>query len=578
MKRSRIVLVVLVIALLAGAALLWRSAPTQVSPARTPQRGGQITASMRGEPQSYNRLVDRSSQTELIANLTQARLVRVNRLTFELEPRLAERWEASPDGRTYTVHLRPGLTWSDGAPFTSADVLFTMEAIFAPKSGVVITSALTVDGKPITATALDPATVVFTYPGPFGPGLRLLDNLWILPKHKLEPALRAGTFAKAWDTRTPPADIVGMGAFVIREYQPGQRVVLDRNPRYWRRDDEGQPLPYLDRIVLEIVPDQNTELLRLTSGALDLVSSELRAEDYVPVKRAADQGQLTLLDLGIGPDADSFWFLLKPEAKAKDPRFAFVQRREFRQAISHAIDRRAFADTVYLGAAVPIWGPVTPGNKPWYSADVPQYPYDVERARALLRGIGLEDRNGNGVVEDRAGTEARFVVLTQRGVTHYERALQFLRDELRKVGIALDIAPLELGAMIERMLTSNYDAIYFRFLLSDLDPALTKDFWLSSGSARVWNLAQSSPATEWERELDALIREQSATIDPARRRELFNQAQRLFAENLPLLNFVAPRLYYAHNARLRGVAASTLRPNVFWSVDTLSVSRPSPTE
>ena len=577
MRRSHVLILVVLLALLVGAAAWWRISPKPAAEAAAgARRGGQVVASIRGEPRSWNRLVDRTLQTEIVSALTQARLVRINRATFELEPWLAERWEASDDGLTYTMHLREGIAWSDGTPFTADDVVFSLEALFVPGSGAVLGPALTVADRPIAARAADPHTVVFTYPAPSGPGIRLLDNLWILPKHKLEASLRAGTFKDSWNTRTPPADVAGLGPFVLESYEPGQRVTFARNPRYWRRDAAGVPLPYLERVVLEIVGDQNTELLRLTSGTLDIPAGELRPEDYVVVKRAADTGGLALLDLGVGPDADSFWFLLKPEAKKADPRFAFLQRREFRQAISHAIDRQQFADTVYLGAAVPIWGPVTPGNPQWYWADVPKYPHDLARARALLRGIGLEDRNGNGVVEDRAGTEARFTVLTQRGVSHYERATRLLRDEVAKAGIALDIAPLDITTMIGRMLEGNYDAIYYRFLLTDLDPGLARDFWWSSGSARVWNLAQASPATGWERRIDALMTEQVSAQDPARRREIFNEVQRIFAENLPILHFAAPRLYFAHSARLRGVTPSTLRPNVLWNADTLSVADAAP--
>ena len=572
--RSRILTIVLAVCVLIGAAIAWRTASTPSVTAR-PQRGGQLIASIRSEPKSFNRLVVRDQTVELVAVLTQGRLVRINRATFELEPQLAERWEISPDGRTYTLHLRPGVTWSDGAPFTSADVLFTLDAVFTPKSGAVIGSALTVDEKPITATAPDASTVVFTYPAPSGPGIRLLDNLWILPKHKLEPALRAGTFANAWNSKTALTDIVGTGPFIVSEYQPGQRVVLDRNPRYWRTADDGGALPYLDRIVLEIVGDQNAEILRLTSGDVDLTQNELRAEDYVPVKRASDQGRLRLVDLGVGPDADGFWFCLKPEAKSRDPRFVFVQKPEFRRAISHAVNREQFAEAVFLGAAVPVWGPITPGNKPWFWPDVPRYEYNTARATEILRGLGLEDRNGNGVLEDTQGTEARFTVITVRGNSAMERGAAVLRAELAKVGIALDVAPLEFGAMINRLLTSNYDAIYYRPLFTDLDPAINKDYWLSSGSGHFWNFEQKTPATEWEGRIDSLMQEQAATIDPARRRDLFNQVQRIFAENLPVLYFVAPRLYYAHSARVSGATPSVLRPPVLWNADTLSVSGPS---
>ncbi|HEY6360443.1 MAG TPA: ABC transporter substrate-binding protein, partial [Vicinamibacterales bacterium] len=477
----------------------------------------------------------------------------------------------SADGRTHTLHLRPGVTWSDGTPVTSADVVFSLEAVFDPKSNSVLTELLSVGGDPIRATAPDAQTVVVTYPRPSGQGLGLLDVLSILPKHKLEAAVKGGAFASAWNAQTPPSEFTGTGPFVLREYQPGQRLILDRNPRYWRKAPDGGALPYLDRLVFEIVPEQNAELLRLQSGAADLTNSELRPEDYVPVRRAEQQGQLRLMELGVSPDADALWFCLKPDVKKKDPRFAFVQKREFRQAISHAVDREQFAETVFLAAAVPVWGPVTPGNKPWFWPDVPRYPYDVTRARELLKSIGLEDRNGNGIVEDAAGTEARFTVITQQGIGWYERGTAVLRDEAAKVGIAFDVAPLEFGAMIERMLACNYDAIYMRPLITDLDPAGVLDFWLSSGGAHLWNMGQRSPGTDWERQIDTIMLEQASTIDPERRRTLFNDAQRIFAENVPVLYFVAPRMYGAHSARLSGVVPSVMRPQVLWSADTLSV-------
>ena len=558
--------------LLGGAYFLWQS-PDDAGPSSAPavRRGGQIVASVRGEPRSFNRFVVSDLTSVLVSELTQGRLVRINRNTFELEPWLAETWEASPDGRTYTLHLRPGVTWSDGTPFTSADVLFSVRAVFDPKVESGLASALMVAGQPIRATAPDPQTVVFTYAGPSGPGVGLLNNLTILPKHKLEAALNAGTLGSAWDSKTPLTEIVGTGAFVIREYQPGQRLVLDRNPRYWRKAADGEALPYLDRVVLEMVPEQNAELLRLQSGSTDLTYTELRSEDYVAARRGEEEGRLKVIELGVAPDAEAFWFCLKPEAKKADKRFAFVQKPEFRRALSYAVDREAFAETVYLGAAVPVWGPITPGNKVWFWPDIPRYPHSLDRAKELLREIGLEDRDGNGVVEDASGTEARFTVITQRG--RYERGTSVLRDAVKEVGVVLDLAPLEFGAMLKRLLACDYDAIYMLPLVTDLDPAGNLDFWLSSGSAHFWNLEQKTPATEWERRIDTLMLEQASSIDPERRKMQFEAVQRIMAENLPVLHFAAPRMYYAHSARLQGVVPSVQRPPVLWNADSLSVSQ-----
>jgi peptide/nickel transport system substrate-binding protein len=236
------------------------------------------------------------------------------------------------------------------------------------------------------------------------------------------------------------------------------------------------------------------------------------------------------------------------------------------------VDREEFAETVFLGAAVPIWGPVTPGNQQWFTPNLPRYRYDAARARELLRSIGLEDRNNNGVVEDETGTEARFTVLTQRGITYYEEGATVIRDYAKAVGIALDIAALDAGTLFERVEACNYDAAYIRPLMTDLDPALGMDFWLTSGGTHLWNMNQKAPATAWEMEIDRLITEQARISDPERRKTLFNDAQRIFAENLPVLYLAAPRLYYAHSTRLRGVVPSVLRPQILWNADMLSVS------
>src|SRR5688500_12504984 len=198
------------------------------------KRGGQIVGSIRSEPRSFNRLLASDQASDLVSLLTQGPLIRTNRVSFALEPWLAERWESSADGLTHTAHLRPGLLWSDGTPLTSADVLFSLQAALDPKVMSVIAGNLTAGGEPIRATASDAATVVFTYAGPAGEGIGLLDVLPILPKHKLESALASGTLASAWGPGTPPADIVGAGPFVLRAHVAGQRLVFDCNPHYRR--------------------------------------------------------------------------------------------------------------------------------------------------------------------------------------------------------------------------------------------------------------------------------------------------------------------------------------------------------
>lgn len=533
-------------------------------------RGGIVTSSLRSEPRSFNRWVDRNFPTDLISHLTQAKLIRVNRATQEVEAALAESWTASPDNLTFTITLREA-AWSDGTPFTSADVLFTFQAIYDPKVNSVFTGALQVNGQPLVATAPDARTVVIRYPAPFGPGIALLDNLIIAPKHKLAAALAAGTFAQAWGVATPVNEMVSLGPFVLSRYEPGQRLTFDRHPQYWKKDAAGVALPYLDQVVLEVVPDQEAELVRLRSGQIDMLQQQVRPEDVATLRPLVDEGKLKLLELGVGTDPDLFFFNLRPRQWAKDPRGSWMSRREFRQAISHAVDREAFANTVYLGAGVPIWGPVTPGNQKWFSPNVPRYGFSVDKAKALLTGLGLANRDQDEWLEDDKGTEARFTVLTFRGNSSLERSSAVLRDDLRQVGIAVDVVALEQGALIERMLKGDFDAIFFVLTLTSLDPAMSPDFWLSSGSGHVWNIGQATPATEWEKQIDDLIHTMMATSDQAARKQAFDQVQKIFAEHLPAIYFVAPRMYIGVSSRVGSLTPTILRPQLLWAADAITV-------
>jgi peptide/nickel transport system substrate-binding protein len=282
-----------------------------------------------------------------VSILTHSKLVRINKATQVVEPWLADSWSASEDGRAFTLKLHPGVTFSDGQPLTADDVVFSFQAVYALGPEGRRGDALQVEGRKLEVTAVDASTVSIVFPVTYAPGVRILDNLPIYPRHKLEAALRAGKIHDAWGLSTPPSELAGLGPFVLADYVPGQRLVFDRNPRYFRKAADGTGLPYLDRVTVEITPDPNTELLRLEAGQIDAMTIEVAPESYAAVKRAADAGKVKLADLGVGYNADALWFNLKPGAFAGDPRAAWLQRDELRKAISLAVDRKIFADTVF---------------------------------------------------------------------------------------------------------------------------------------------------------------------------------------------------------------------------------------
>ena len=191
----------------------------------------------------------------------------------------------------------------------------------------------------------------------------------------------------------------------------------------------------------------------------------------------------------------------------------------------------------------------------------------------MLASIGLADRNGDGVLEDARNRPARFTLLTQKGRPALERGSAVIRDELKKIGVVVDVVALDGGALIQRIGSrhAKYDAIYFNAAIpTDTDPAINPDFWFSFGSAHLWNMAQKTPATDWERRIDELMARQIASPDEAERKRLFDEVQKVFAEHVPVVYFVAPRVYVAVSSRASEPHAIA---QLLWAADAAVAGR-----
>ena len=506
----------------------------------------------------------------VVSQLINEPLIRVNHATQEIEPALAARWTRSDDGRRVRVELRPDVRFSDGSAVTADDVAFSLGAVYEKRLASPIVDSLLVQGVPITATVVDPLTFELVYPAPYGPGLRPLHGLPILPRARYAAAVAAGTLGEVWAPDAPAANMVGAGPFVVEAYEPGVAVRLKRNPHYWRSDADGTRLPRLERLRLDIVPSQDAEMLRLRGGASDLTTAELRPDDLPEARELAAQGQLRLFELGPSLDTDMLWFNLGPNAPGGERR-AWIRRRELREAIAHAVDRTAFINAVYRGAAVQVTSVITPGNRAWHDAGIAPRPFSRELAGQLLDRIGVRDRDGNGVREDIYNVPASFTLLVQQGHTVRQRAATVLQEALREIGLQLEIASLDARGLQQRLMDGSYDAMYHALPGSDTDPSGLMEFWLSSGRFHLWNPHQSSPATPWERELDALMSSQLSLTDQHERRRLVGEAQRLLDAELPVIVFAAPNVTIATSARLTNVQPGLLAPPVLWDAASIGV-------
>jgi peptide/nickel transport system substrate-binding protein len=544
-------------------------------------RGGNIVMAVSSDPSSFNRMLASGLVNTLITDRISADLVHINRSNLQLEPALATRWETDKTGRCYTIHLRRGVRFSDNTPFTADDVLFSFQTLTDPQIACPLAGQIETDGAFPSLTKIDNFTVRLTFQRTVGMGLRMLDSVPILPKKRLLKAYREGGFSTAWGPTVNPQDVVGLGPFRLREYQRGIKIVLERNPFYWKKDRAGITLPYLDTITLLIIPDFNSEALRFRQGELDLMSSpSLSPENYAMLRRS--QRNYVLRDLGPGLTMDYLWFNLnrgvnrlgKPYV---DPeKLALFEKSEFRRAISYALDRKGMTRSILLGLGSPQYGPVSSGNSQWYYAGISKTEFNPAHARELLAQCGLKDANQDGVLE--YGEKRRpleLSLVTSRGNNIREKAVQVIRDNLAKVGIRTGIQHLLQNEIASRFLgTFDYEAILFGFTPTDVAPDLQTNLWYSSGNIHFWQPNQKKPERAWEATIDRLISKLVRSTGGAERKASFDQAQEIWARQMPAIPVIAPNVLAGWSNKLDNVHPSILVPHLIWNAEEITIRRP----
>jgi peptide/nickel transport system substrate-binding protein len=533
-----------------------------------PTRGGQIIVAERTSPGTFNPVLAADERTHAVIDRLFADLVHINRKTLATEPSLASSWSVSKDGLEYTLKLRPDLKFSDGHPCTVDDVVFTFqvyldEAVHAPQRDLLL-----VGGKPIEVRKKDDATIVVRMPEPYAVGERIFDSIAILPKHLLGEAFAKGTLARSWGIDADAQSIVGTGPFRLRENVPGQRIVLERNPYFWKRDGEAGSMPYLDRLVFVTVPSSDAEFLRFKAGEID-VMSRLSAEQFASLP--ADTYQA--VDAGPSLEYNFLFFNLNDVNAASLPALAQRQRwfrlDAFRHAVSAAIDRQALVALVYRGRGEPLWGSVTRANSMWYNAALPRPPRSIDRARSLLKDAGFAWRD-DGTLRDRDGHAVEFSILVQATSAPRGQMATIIQNDLAQLGIRVTIVPLDSRAVIDRVQkTRDYDACILGLGGADADPNVDMPVWLSSGEQHFWNPAAPKPATAWEAEIDTLMRQQISARTFAERKKLFDQVQALLAEHEPMIFLASPDILAAARAGLANFKPGILPHYTLWNVEEL---------
>ncbi len=519
------------------------------------KEGGEIRFVLNSDPRTLNpALAQETSSTAVLSDLFTG-LTKIDLKSMQVVPDLAQRWEEKEGGRVYIFHLRRNVRWSDGEPFTADDVVFTYRDIYLnpqiPNSTGDMFRGILKSQEDIKnfVRKIDKYTVEFRLPEAFAPFLSALSAP-ILPKHKLERFVKEGNFMTAWNVNTDPKDIVGTGPYRLKRYIKGVMVEYEANPYYYEYDNSGRQLPYIKRKIGYIVQDPDTALLKYSLGEIDYMG--VRPQDVLFISRVKNT---TLYDLGPTPSTTFLVFNQNPNSKVPKHKLRWFQNREFRRAISHAIDREGICYLVYNGLADPLYGPITPANRPYYTEGLfPLYEYDLRKARAILESLGFKDRNGDGWLEDPEGNTLEIVLLTNAGNKEREAIGNMIKEDLEKIGIKVIFRPIDFNSLVNRLTSPPYDweAVIIG-LTGSMDPHFGRNVWHSSGTLHMWNPRQSKPQTQWEREVDELFDLGARETNFERRVEIYRKAYRIIAEEQPMIFLTTPKSMLAVRNRFENL-------------------------
>ncbi len=546
----------------------------EVSPAEPGSYGGAFVTAASQQPRTFNPLVAEDAySSEAISRFLNG-LTRYHPVKEEVVPELARSWEIHEDKRTITMNLRRGVRWSDGEPFTADDVIFTFRALFDERYPNRYQGQYTIAGEPIEFQKLDRHTVRFRTAEPYAPFLYVIGFVGILPKHVLHEAYEKGELQEEWSVRTAmhePEKLVGTGPFMLKSFRPGQRSVFQPNPHYWRVDKKGRRLPYVDYFINRYVQDRNTETVLFASGQIDMAS--IQPGDVVGVRRNADLHDYQVLHRGPASGIRFIWFNQKPgtndkgEPYVEPHKLEWFTSKNFRQAILHGFNREGLISSVYFGRAEVLDSIISPANQRWHNPDVPRYPYDPERARALLQEDGFKyDRDGT--LRDEHGNPVEFELFASEGDDVTPQILSTFRENMQDLGIRVSIRYMDFGTMVARVSRHfQYEAAMMGFT-GGPDPSGGRSIYLSSGRLHLWHPEQEEPHTEWEAKVDELVYASEQAFDLQERVEYVHRMQEVFSEQLPLLYLLTPHTYVGIKNKWENVNIPPMG-SAIWNIDEL---------
>ncbi|MFW5716617.1 MAG: ABC transporter substrate-binding protein [Spirochaetota bacterium] len=539
--------------------------------------GGRIVLSYLQEPQTFNPWLPGDDNSRTVWTQFYGSSISRNQLTLEPEAQMAESWTVSDDETSVTVRIKEGLVYSDGTPITAHDFVFGMNHIYLRaatgsqnREYFYVAPAPDEPPEPPEVELIDDYTYRYSLPATYA-NLVLEAGLSPMPRHIIGPAIgwteEVGyDYEWEWgedDNGNPivvdiddprvdyaaaqnlfgvdmnPSDYVSSGPFTFKEYLPGERIVLERNPNYWREDEWGQQLPYLDEVAYVIVPETDTTLQRFRAGEIDIYA--MRGQDYAELVEERDEGNFVIYNRGPSSSTNFVFFNQNPiegedDGGIPEPQVTWFNNTTFRQAVAQLVDQETIINNVHNGIALPGRTFISPG--PFYPEDMAEraWKYNPAEAERLLDSIDYIDRDDDGWREDPDGNKLEWTLITNAGAREREAMCEIIAQDLRAVGLDVTFQPTAWGEMITS-LTETYDFEMMMIGLGggDVDPLASGSVVPSNAALHMWEPNQSSPRREWEAEIDRLWNIGETTTDLETRQDAYRQIAYIWVEQAPMV-------------------------------------------
>jgi len=490
--------------------------------AQEPTKGGTLTMVVQPEPPTLLSAINSAAPIGVVSTKILEGLLTYD---FDMNPRpaLAETWKVSPDGKTITFNLRQGVKWHDGKDFTSADVQFSVMKVWKelhPRGRSTFAKVTAVETP-------SPSVAIFKLAEPSPPLMVALNGYegQILPRHLYEGTDIA---QNPWNNKP-----IGTGPFVFKEWQKGNFIQLDRNPAYW---DKGKP--YLDRIVVRIIPDASARAAAFETGEVLLGGfSPVPLND---VKRLEATGKFEIETRGYEYFAPMFLM----EFNLAN---TYLKDKRVRQAIAHAIDRDVVVKTIWFGFGKPAVSAVPSVLTQFHDPSVAKYPFDPKKAEQLLDEAGF--KRGAG------GKRFKLIHDFLPYGNDYQRTAEYVKQALGKVGIDVEIRSQDTAAFLKRVYTDNDFDLTINFLYAMPDPTIgvQRIYW----SKNIKKGVPFSNASGYSNpEMDKVIERAQVEHDRKKRRELLNRMQQIAADDLPVLDLFEVRFFTLASKRVQNYTSS----------------------